>query len=290
MGNPDTPIFPDINPASVRRSAFHVIENQDIATEEDCNQLLWFMYQFEDREFYFFHKKGEPLNALILGAERAGIVRIIESEYDFYPHPNFSRDFVRLRAGSANFDWEKDLLANGRMYIRTRIALTDRAKREMTILAVRDTHDPSSRSRLTKDEPASNMVKIAELIGAAQVIAAFDPYLDNRGLMTLRDILSLGTGGISPDARLLASETLVPHRLTKTFLEAWSVELRISAQMRLLADREHRRFLLLADGRALILGPSLNDVSKNEAAHIETNGQEDRAFFEEQWMKATPLA
>lgn len=241
--------------------------------------------------------KGEPLNPLIRGAEADGIILAEENEYHFYRHPNFRRDFVRIRESSAQFPWEKALLATAPMYIRTRLRLSERVKHEWAIWAVRVSEKSelaeAARVRLKSDEPASNKEKIAKLIGAAQVEAVFDPFLDNRGLAALKDILSLGTGGIAPGARMLTSKKVVPSqrppRLTRSYFADWSAELHISAEIKLSAQDEHRRFLLLSGGRTLIVGASLNSLSKNEAAHIENDDGEDRKFFDGQWAVATPI-
>jgi hypothetical protein len=46
--------------------------------------------------------------------------------------------------------------------------------------------------------------------------------------------------------------------------------------------------MLLSGGQSLILGMSLNDLDKDEAARIESD-PEDRPFFEVEWSGASPL-
>ncbi len=55
-----------------------------------------------------------------------------------------------------------------------------------------------------------------------------------------------------------------------------------------MAQKEHRRFMLLSGGRSLLLGHSLNAIHKNEAIRVESD-VEDRAFFDSEWAAATPL-
>jgi hypothetical protein len=149
--------------------------------------------------------------------------------------------------------------------------------------------------RLSAKKPASNLRTISTLVGGGEVRAVFDPYLDNRALATLIDILSFGSGTFATRVRLLGSEKTLrtspgrPPRFTRAGVEAWAAELGISAEGRVLpAGDEHRRFLLLDQGRSLLLGPSLNSLHKNEAVTIEAD-QEDSAFFEAQWAKAAVL-
>jgi hypothetical protein len=156
-----------------------------------------------------------------------------------------------------------------------------------------DDPDPDAgRARLREGAPASNLADIASLIGAAEVQAVFDPYLDNKSLLVLGDILSLGVG-VSGSLRLLACEKMAKGtrpRLTKTFVSCWLGECGITAgEVRLMPDSEHRRFLLLSGGLSLLLGMSLNSVDKNETARLEPDA-EDRAFFDGVWATATPLS
>jgi hypothetical protein len=145
--------------------------------------------------------------------------------------------------------------------------------------------------RLSASTPATNLATISSLVGSSEIQAAFDPYLENRSLTTLLDILSFG-GSISNSVRLLSSikmtQGAIP-RLTKTVVDAWFVQRGITAgEVRLMSPSEHRRFMLLSGGQSLILGPSLNSIAKNEATHLEPDTA-DRAFFDGVWATATPL-
>lgn len=147
--------------------------------------------------------------------------------------------------------------------------------------------------RLDADQPASNVHRISSLVGTAWIVAVFDPYLDNAGLQALADIASFGSP-LSRDIRLLSSPRVNEGRsprLTTTYVESWLRQNGSPAgELRLMASaNEHRRFLLVSGGRSLILGPSLNSLSKNEAASIEPDA-EDRAFFERMWADANAFA
>jgi hypothetical protein len=146
--------------------------------------------------------------------------------------------------------------------------------------------------RLSATTPASNVVTISKLVGAGEIQAVFDPYLDNASFATLLDILSFGAS-LSNDARFLTGQDMTGGampRLTKSFLTYWFTERGVTGgQVRLLpAKSEHRRFMLLKDGQSLLVGMSLNSIAKNEAVRLESD-KEDRPFFNSTWATAQPF-
>lgn len=145
--------------------------------------------------------------------------------------------------------------------------------------------------RLQSTTPATNYATISQLIGSANVEAIFDPYLENRSLATLVDILSFGNGNVAEGVRLLGSSRITQGaipRLTKAGVDAWLSQLGISGEARIMPSSEHRRFMLLGGGKSLLLGHSLNSIHKNEAIRIEPDS-EDRKFFDSVWTTATKL-
>jgi hypothetical protein len=146
--------------------------------------------------------------------------------------------------------------------------------------------------RVREDTPASNFVAISNLIGGASVVAVFDPYLENRSLIALLDILSFGSGSIANGVRVLSTSKTISGqvpRLTKNGFEAWLAQLRVTGELRLMASSEHRRFMLLSSGRSLLLGHSLNAIHKNEAIRLEPSVR-DQAFFDQVWAQAVPIS
>lgn len=142
-------------------------------------------------------------------------------------------------------------------------------------------------TRTRQGEPASNIGRIAGLM-RSRVEGVYDPYLDDRGLATLVSLVGLGHG-VAPDVRLVTSLAL-GERLTQAFVAATVRELRAPHGLvrRTTSPKPHRRFMLLSGGQSLILGMSLNDLDKDEAARIEPD-TEDRPFFDREWGQATPL-
>jgi len=119
--------------------------------------------------------------------------------------------------------------------------------------------------------------------------------LDNSALEQLIHVVSFGNGRFASRVRLLGSTATtstrpgVPARFTAAGVTIWATQLGVVADARYLPrEDEHRRFVLLNDARALILGPSINSIPKNEAVNVEDD-REDRPFFDARWRRATLL-
>ncbi len=146
-------------------------------------------------------------------------------------------------------------------------------------------------ARLSVETPSTNLATISNLIGSASIEAIFDPYLENRSLAALIDILSFGAGSVANGVRVLGTNKTtsgpVP-RLSRSGFDAWLAQLGLKGEIRLMGASEHRRFLLLSGGQSLLIGHSLNALHKNEAVRLEPD-KDDRAFFDSVWAKATIL-
>jgi hypothetical protein len=177
--------------------------------------------------------------------------------------------------------------------IAENIRQLDRAVAEAVRACGHEWPSQPTSGRLSAATPATNYRTISQLIGSSNVEAVFDPYLDNSSLINIMNILSFGHGRVSNGVRLLGSTKTtrgpIP-RFTRVGVDAWLIQLAINGEARLLPSSpdDHRRFILLSGGNSLILGPSINAIHKNEAAHIEKDA-DDRTFFDSKWAGATPL-
>lgn len=148
--------------------------------------------------------------------------------------------------------------------------------------------------RINVGKPATNITKLAKLIEGKKIEAFFDPYLENRSLQTLTDMSSLSSDSlISKNIRLISTKKVFEgkkKRLTRSYVEAWMLEHEATeGGIKISIEYEHRRFMILNDGAVLIIGCSLGEIDKNEAAHVEAD-QGDVEFFNNQWSKAENLA
>jgi hypothetical protein len=133
-GATDLPVFPDISPSMVKKSASYVIEENDIADENALHELLSLLFDFPERAFYYLHEKGRPLGAWIARARDCHEILLNETEFFYYRHPKFQCDYVRIVPQDAYpFQWEREAVEKGPMFLRTKLELTPRMRRQMEI-------------------------------------------------------------------------------------------------------------------------------------------------------------
>ena len=58
-------LLPNIVPDQITESAFHVVENNDIDSEDECNHLVSLIYEYPEHQYYLYVKKGHPINEWI---------------------------------------------------------------------------------------------------------------------------------------------------------------------------------------------------------------------------------
>jgi len=118
----------------VKKSAFYVIEENDIADENALHQLLSLLFDFPERAFYYFHEKGRPVEAWIARGRDCDQILLNETEFFYYRHPKFQRDYVRIvPRDSYTFEWERQVVEKGPMFLRTKLELTPRMRRQMEV-------------------------------------------------------------------------------------------------------------------------------------------------------------
>lgn len=123
--------LPDDLLTHVKRSRFCVIENADLLDEQDVSDLIARLYDYPEDDFYFFKQHDHPTNRLLQSAVDSEIMAITEWKLNFYPHPKFKRDYVRLDKDSLNWDWQRDVILTSPMFIRFELKLTTRARRAL---------------------------------------------------------------------------------------------------------------------------------------------------------------
>jgi hypothetical protein len=127
------PAFPDITPSKITHSVMHIIEEFDIKTKEDFKGLIHQMFDHPERDFYYFQEKDGPKNLLMITKEETGHILMDETEFFFYKHPKFKRDYVQIEIhdGQYKWDWQRDLVEKGPMFMRTKLRLPERTRREL---------------------------------------------------------------------------------------------------------------------------------------------------------------
>ena len=147
-------------------------------------------------------------------------------------------------------------------------------------------------ARLSSNQPSTNYKSISNLIGSSEIIAIFDPYLENSSLSTVINICSFGNGKVGNNIRLLGSSRKA-RGTNPTFTQAgvfsFFTETNVTGSAKVMnSNTEHRRFILLTGKKSLILGHSLNSIHKNEAIRVESDA-DDLIFFNEMWVNADAL-
>ena len=149
--------------------------------------------------------------------------------------------------------------------------------------------------RLKAGEPATNLRKIAQIIGKEILTGVHDPYTDEKALETLQKLNGLGVK-ISKNLRLLtAPKAGKAAASVASFLRDLNAEMGSQWELRAYSGKTkpHRRFLILQDKNIITCGLSLNNIDKDEALDQIPMGDElaghDRDFFDKCWASATPV-
>jgi hypothetical protein len=148
----------------------------------------------------------------------------------------------------------------------------------------------SIRFRTSPTKPFSNRARLVGLVGASQIDAVCDPYLDSKALQTLSQLATFGVAFASP-LRLLTGEAMVTgKRLDRSVVDAFLAEQNVVGGARAMPRKTtHGRFVLLASGQVILLGQSLNQIDNEDSIHLADDAAAEIANFEDWWRTATPV-
>ncbi len=125
--------FPEELSTDVKKSYFYLIESSDITSEEDLDHLIRLMFEFSDRAFYLVSPATQGTNHYVLSAEHHGVLKLVRTERQYYPHPNFKRDYIKIDKENPEWDWEKEVRENAPEHIRCTMELTERWRRKLEL-------------------------------------------------------------------------------------------------------------------------------------------------------------
>jgi hypothetical protein len=141
--------------------------------------------------------------------------------------------------------------------------------------------------RLSDTQPVTNKTSIVALANRGSVTSIFDPYFEDKSISNLIVLRNLGMSFTSQIKVLTTSKTL--NKLSKRFKCDFQTETGIQIEIRTcIKNSEHRRFLLLSSGQSIVIGCSLNNIDKNEAAHLEPSTF-DETFFNQEWLSGNTI-
>lgn len=155
-------------------------------------------------------------------------------------------------------------------------------------------HSPPAVVYTELTEPVSSMVRIRQIIGASSIVAIFDPYITNETFARIIDLTSIGVG-VDSDIKLLSSSQNLQKsgkkRLSESFFEDFKSECAVSAELRMTSKKKHLRFILLSDGRCIMLDFSLNKM-QDGSLHAVSDPKvaaQLKADFDKDWEDGTVL-
>lgn len=138
--------LPDGVLSTVRRSEFRVIENADISDDESLAHLVELMFTFPECAFYVFLQRDASLTQPLRQAMDGKVFNCTQTDLEFFRHPNFKRDFVKVHRGMERFDWQRELTATAKEFIRFTIVLSEWKRRQLEIEQHLETHAQRSSS------------------------------------------------------------------------------------------------------------------------------------------------
>jgi len=131
-------------PDRITTTAMHVLEAEDIQSEDDIYEITKLMYAYNERKFYLFLEQGKPVNKEIKKRlERFGII-FNTSEFYYYKHPKFERDYIKIQHHRIQSNWEQEVVDKSPMFLRTSLKLSKAMVRQLTIqeqLAIKKAQD-----------------------------------------------------------------------------------------------------------------------------------------------------
>ena len=130
---------------------FHVIESDEIASEEDLDYLIRFMFEFSERDYFLFCPVSNGVNQFVLAAEIHGVLNISLTEMRYFPHTSFDHDYIKLDREERLWDWEKEVRETSPEFMRCTLKLTERWRRKLEL------HEALADQEANK-EPASPLI------------------------------------------------------------------------------------------------------------------------------------
>jgi hypothetical protein len=127
------PVFPNIIPDQIEISQLREIEDADIQTKADLNELIFLMFNNPERSFYYFCKKDGAPNELLESSKCRGDILMNVTEFFYYKHPTNERDYIKILQDSRQSDWQKEVIKKGPMFVRIKLELSEKKKRELEV-------------------------------------------------------------------------------------------------------------------------------------------------------------
>ena len=105
-------------------------------TVDDETVLLMAMeklWEYPDQEVAFYSDGNKSVPDFLLGAQYTRRIHL-SHEYNWYSHPNFAGDYIKIES-DPEWDWERKVLTEQQMLRKTIVTLTERERRNRDIAA-----------------------------------------------------------------------------------------------------------------------------------------------------------
>jgi len=149
----------------VAESRFHVIETDDLQSEEDLQRLILLVFQHSERTFYYFQESDGKRNEFFLRASDQGDTLVYEIEHFYYKNSKFIDHYEHIPEQSAKYDWQKELVKKGPMYVRMKFKLSERKKLELETWQKIQLEDIYRQSKLEADHSCDVFLSYASTDG-----------------------------------------------------------------------------------------------------------------------------
>jgi hypothetical protein len=105
-------------------TSFINLQDKDITSDEDVQNLILDIYYRPEVEFYYYQEYGKERNKYLSQACNSGQILMNDFEYYYYKHPNFIQTYVKIQKHNIKFDWQREVRESTPMFIKTRVLLS----------------------------------------------------------------------------------------------------------------------------------------------------------------------
>lgn len=132
MEKENLPKFPELPvPDSITESQVYVIENNDIQSYKDIEELIKLMYDNPHATFEFYFQLGSVSNPYISKAMEEKQIHSDIVEAYYYKHPKFERDYIKIKKEFTEYDWEKQVAESTPMFFKKILTLTEKQRKKI---------------------------------------------------------------------------------------------------------------------------------------------------------------
>ena len=125
--------LPDSVFSTVKHSEFYIVENADVSDHEALTDLIETMFNFPERNFFLFVEKGASLTQPLQEAMDRQVFQCPQTDLEYFRHPNFPRNFVKVRRGMEAFDWQREVTAAAKEFVRFTVVLSEWKRRKLEV-------------------------------------------------------------------------------------------------------------------------------------------------------------